>query len=109
MLLDVRTYRCKPGTIKAHLELYEKMGKAAQSRHLGQPFAYLTTETGNPNEYIHIWMYESAADREQKRAGMQADPDWNAYLAASAELGALEHQDNKLMRPVEFYPKPVRG
>ncbi|HSP25440.1 MAG TPA: NIPSNAP family protein [Saliniramus sp.] len=109
MLLDVRTYRCKPGTIKAHLALYEKMGKAPQTRHLGQPFAYLTTETGNPNEYIHIWMYESAADREQKRAGMQADPDWNAYLAASAELGALEHQDNKLMRPVDFYARPVRG
>jgi hypothetical protein len=109
MLLDVRTYRCKPGTLKAHLALYEKMGKAPQSRHLGAPLAYLTTETGNPNEYIHIWMYESAADREQKRAGMQADADWIAYLAASAELGALEHQDNKLMRPVDFYPQPTRG
>ena len=27
MLLDIRTYRCKPGTIKKHLQLYEKMGK----------------------------------------------------------------------------------
>ena len=27
MLLDIRTYRCRPGTIKKHLELYEKMGK----------------------------------------------------------------------------------
>ena len=47
MLLDVRTYTCKPGTIKAHLDLYEKMGKEPQTRNLGQPLAYLTTETGN--------------------------------------------------------------
>ena len=28
MLLDIRTYRCKPGTIKKHLELYEKWVKS---------------------------------------------------------------------------------
>ncbi|HTO51718.1 MAG TPA: NIPSNAP family protein, partial [Burkholderiales bacterium] len=55
MLLDVRTYTCKPGMIKKHLALYEKMGKGPQTRHLGQPFAYLVTETGNPNQYLHIW------------------------------------------------------
>ena len=26
MLLDVRTYTCRPGTIKKHLALYEKLG-----------------------------------------------------------------------------------
>jgi hypothetical protein len=104
MLLDVRTYRCRPGTTKKHLELYERLGKAPQTRHLGPPLAYLLTETGNPNEFVHIWVYESAADRETKRAAMQADPEWQAYLAASAELGALEHQDNRLMRPAGFFP-----
>ena len=64
MLLDVRTYTCKPGTIKPHLALYEQMGKAPQSKHLGQPLAYLVTETGNPNQYVHIWVYENAGDRE---------------------------------------------
>ena len=87
MLLDVRTYTCKPGTIKNHLELYERMGKAPQSKHLGQPLAYMTTETGNPNQYIHIWVYENAGDREVKRAAMWADPDWIAYTQESAKLG----------------------
>lgn len=108
MLLDVRTYTCRPGTIKKHLELYEKMGKVPQTRNLGQPFAYLTTETGNPNEYVHIWMYESAGDREKRRAAMMADPDWLAYMAESAKLGALESQQNKLMVPVGFYPAPKK-
>ena len=104
MLLDVRTYTCKPGTIKKHLALYERMGKAPQTKHLGQPFAYLVTETGNPNQYLHIWAYEDAADRERRRAAMQADPDWIAYLEESAKLGALEAQQNRLMKPVDFFP-----
>jgi len=104
MLLDVRTYTCKPGTIKKHLALYERMGKAPQTKHLGQPFAYLVTETGNPNQYLHIWAYENAADRERRRAAMQADPDWIAYLEESAKLGALEAQQNRLMKPVDFFP-----
>ncbi|MEM7250021.1 MAG: NIPSNAP family protein [Pseudomonadota bacterium] len=106
MLLDVRTYTCRPGTIKEHLELYEKLGKGPQTKHLGQPLAYLITETGNPNQYVHIWVYENAGDREAKRGAMQADPDWINYTQESAKLGALEHQENKLMRPVDFFPSP---
>ena len=104
MLLDVRTYTCRAGTIKQHLELYEKMGKGPQTRHLGQPLAYLQTETGNVNQYVHIWVYENAADREQRRAAMWADPDWLAYTQESAKLGALIEQENKLMTPVSFFP-----
>ncbi len=104
MLLDVRTYTCRPGTIKKHLALYEKLGKAPQTKHLGQPFAYLVTETGNVNQYIHIWAYEDAADRAKRRAAMMADPDWMTFMEESAKLGALEHQENRLMTPVSFFP-----
>lgn len=106
MLLDVRTYRVKPGTMKAHFELYEKYGKPAQTRHLGQPLAYLRTETGDPNEYQHIWVYENAGDREKKRAAMLADPDWQDYLKRSTDLGALISQSNRLMVPVDFFAPP---
>jgi hypothetical protein len=104
MLLDVRIYTCRPGTIKKHLALYERMGKGPQTRHLGEPFAYLQTETGNVNQYIHIWKYADAADRAKKRAAMQADPEWQAFMEESAKLGALEHQQNQLMTPVSFFP-----
>ena len=103
MLFDVRTYRCKPGTINAHLELYEKMGKPSQFRCLGEPALYMKTETGDPNEYVHIWVYENAGDREAKRAALWQDEEWLAYTRASAELGALESQTNKLMTPVGFH------
>ena len=106
MLLDVRTYTCKPGTIKKHLEVYEQFGKAPQTKHLGQPIAYLVTETGNVNQYVHIWGYENAGDREAKRAAMWADPDWITYTQESAKLGALINQENKLVFfVINFYIK----
>ena len=109
MLLDVRTSCCRPGTIKKHLALYEEFGKAPQSKNLGQPLAYLTTETGNPNEYVHIWVYKNAADREARRAAMWAVADWVAYTKKSAELGALVSQSNKLMTPVDFFEFKYTG
>lgn len=107
MLIDVRTYIVKPGSLVAHLEVYEKYGKAPQSRHLGQPLAYLKTETGNPNEYIHMWVFKNAADREAKRKTMWADPDWLTYVKHSAQLGALVNQSNRLMTPVDFFDFPA--
>lgn len=103
MLFDVRTYTCKPGALAAHLKLYEEYGMGPQTRNLGQPFAYMVGETGNPNQYIHIWMYENAGDRESRRAAMWSDPDWLAYVEKSAGLGALERQENVLMNNAGFW------
>ena len=103
MLFDVRTYTCRPGMLKPHLKLYEDYGLTPQTRNLGAPFAYMIGETGNPNQYIHIWMYENAADRETRRTAMWTDPDWLAYVKKSGELGALEKQENILMNNVSFW------
>lgn len=104
MLIDMRTYTVRPGTMRAHLELYEKHGFAPQKRHLGEPFAYLTCETGNPNSYVHMWLYEDAGDRARRRAAMMADPDWQNYLKLSGEAGYLISQENRHMVPVSFAP-----
>ena len=106
MLLDARTYTCRPGTINQHLDLYEKLGKGPQTKHLGNPLAYMKCETGDPNKYMHIWMYENAGDRETKRAAMWADADWIRYTEESAKLGALEKQENSLWSPVSFFSSP---
>lgn len=102
MLIDVRTYVAKIGMLPKHLELYKTYGFAVQCRHLGNPLAILTTETGHQNEYVHMWVFESAADREQRRGALAKDPEWQDYLKKARELGALIRQDNRLMTPVEF-------
>ena len=40
---------------------------------------------------------------EKKRTAMWADQDWINYTQESAKLGALESQENKLLKPVDFY------
>ncbi|KFB09218.1 NIPSNAP family protein [Nitratireductor basaltis] len=103
MLYDHRTYVCRPGTIKKHLALYEQHGWPVQRKHLGEPLLYAATETGDVNSYVHIWVYESAGDRESKRAKLQADPAWQNYLKLSAEAGYLISQNNKLLKPTPFF------
>jgi hypothetical protein len=103
VLYDVRTYVCRPGTIRPHLALYAEHGFATQKKHLGEPLAYLQTETGDLNSYVHIWVYQDAGDRAQRRAALQADPQWAEYLKRSADAGYLVSQSNRLMTPVAFW------
>ena len=107
MIFDVRTYTCKPATIKAHMALYEEHGLGPQTRHLGQPIVYGVTEVGDVNTYVHIWVYDDIADRARKRTAMWADPDWLAYTKKSAELGALIKQENTILNAASFYKMPV--
>jgi NIPSNAP protein len=104
VLIDHRYYRIKPGMVPAHLDIYEKHGFAAQSRHLGKPFAYLFTESGDVNTLVHMWLYDDVADRAKKRAAMAADPEWQNYLRLNNEAGYVVSQQNNLMLPTRFAP-----
>ena len=75
MIVDHRTYRIKPTQMQRHLDIYGEFGFAAQSRHLGQPHAYMFAESGDMNTLVHQWVYEDAADRARRRAAMMADPE----------------------------------
>jgi hypothetical protein len=103
VLYDVRTYTCRPGTLKRHLALYAEFGFDTQRRHLGDPVLYLQTETGDVNSYTHIWEFADAADRAAKRAALQADPGWAGYLTRSADAAFLVSQENRLMVRTPFF------
>jgi hypothetical protein len=104
VLVDHRYYHIKPGMTGAHLDLYEKHGFAAQTRHLGQPLAYMYTESGEVNTLVHIWCYEDANDRMAKRAAMWKDPEWVSYAKQMVDSEYLVGQKNNLMIPAKFAP-----
>ena len=104
MLLDVRTYTTLPGRVPAQLELYKKYGYPVQLRYMGEPLCYAVAESGTLNTSTHVWVYESAADREEKRGRMAQDPDWKVYVAENAKAGHIIEQKNTLMTPVAFAP-----
>ena len=65
------------------------------SAHMGEPLCYLVAESGSLNTFVHCWVYESAADREQKRAKMMQDPDWKHFLSGERQgrqCHRAEHQ-----------------
>ena len=88
MLIDHRTYRVKPGTVQAHLDIYEQYGFAAQTPHLGKPVAYMFAESGDLNTIVHIWAYEDAADRAKQRAA-HAGRSGMADLSEEEQRGRL--------------------
>lgn len=106
MLYDLRTYRCRPGTVAKQLALYAEAGFDAQCCHLGVPLFYGTVETGDVNSYVHLWQYDNAADREARRAALYRDPDWRDYRARGAELGYQIAQENTLLIPAPFWMSP---
>ena len=104
MLLDHRTYTVRAGALRKQLALYEKHGLAHQKRHFGEPLAWLVSETGDVNSYVHIWVYDDAADRTRRREALFKDPEWLKYLEMSAEAGNVIKQESRLMSPAPFAP-----
>jgi hypothetical protein len=104
VIVDLRTYRLIPGRVPAQLELYGKLGYPVQLRYMGEPLCYLVGESGQLNTFVHGWVYESAGDREQKRAAMMKEPDWQAYLRKNVETGYIVDQRTSLMVPAKFAP-----
>lgn len=103
MLIDHRTYTVRPGTMKEQIDLYQKHGFAVQRRHLGEPLAFLIDDGGEVvSAYVHIWVYEDAADRRRKRDALHADPEWQTYVRLNKEAGHLLKQEVRLMKPASF-------
>jgi len=104
VLVDLRTYTVRPGTMPAQIALYQKFGYPVQLRYMGEPHFYLIAETGELNTLVHGWVYENAGDREAKRAAMAQDPDWKVYLAENVKADNIVAQRTSLMTPAPFAP-----
>lgn len=104
MIIDLRTYSVRPGTLGQQLALYEKYGYPVQLRYMGEPLFYLTAETGELNTMVHGWVYDSAGDREAKRTQMAKDPDWKVYLDENLKAGNIVAQRTSLMNAAPFAP-----
>jgi NIPSNAP len=98
MIIDERTYQIAGGKMNELLALYEKEGFAVQTKYLGKPFGYFIGEVGPVNHIVHMWAYESMAEREQKRAQMQADPAWQAYLVKAGPY--FVKMENRILKSI---------
>jgi len=103
MIVDIRTYTCHAHRIADWIALYKEAGWPLQKQYLGRCRGWYITTEGRLNTVIHIWEYDSQADREIRRTAMAKDPAWQDFLTKSKGLGAFVSQENTLARPSEFY------
>lgn len=101
MFYEIRTYRLKNGSIAEYLQVVGETGITIQKKHLGQLVGYFYSEIGPVNEIVHIWAFTSLDDREERRARLMADPDWQAFLPCIRDL--IEVAENKIMKPATFW------
>lgn len=100
MIIDERTYTIAPGLLGEYLDNHIAVALPIMRRRLGDPFGYFTTETGDLNQFVHLWLYRNMIDREQRRAALYADPQWLAYRRDVGERRWVLHQYNRLLRVV---------
>jgi hypothetical protein len=74
MIIEMRTYTVKSNTA---LETEERFGKALPNRTKFSPMAaFWHSEVGQLNQVIHIWPYESLAERDRVRAAAAKADGW---------------------------------
>ncbi len=100
MIVEERTYTLQPGTAPEYLSRYERHGLPVQLPILGHLVGYFSSEIGVLNQVVHLWAYEDLSERARRRAELQANPDWQAYLATIRPL--IVRQESRILIPAPF-------
>jgi NIPSNAP len=102
VIVEQRDYHVFTGKLNELVALYAHEGIAIQQEVLGGLVAVFTTDVGALSTYTSLWRYESFGDREERRARLQADERWRAFLAKIQPL--IHTQQNRILVPTSFSP-----
>jgi hypothetical protein len=102
VIVEQRDYHVFTGKLPELLRLYETEGIEIQKRYLGRLIGAFTTDVGAVSTYTHIWAYDDYAERERRRAELQADEQWHDFLAKIQPL--IHTQQNRILIPTSFSP-----
>jgi len=103
MIVDHRVYTIKPNRLNRFLETYERKALPLQRKYLGEPYGFFVSHIGPLNRVVHLWLYESLADQEQRRDAMEADPEWQAYRRVALEEDTLVDMEDQILKPAPFF------
>jgi hypothetical protein len=102
VIVEERDYHVYTGKLNELVGLYESEGIALQERYLGRLIGAFTTDVGSLSTYTHLWAYDDYAERQRRRAELQADQTWVAFLAKIQPL--IHTQENRILIPTSFSP-----
>ena len=95
---ELRMYRMNLGRATGFAAAYRDILPVREkySRNIG----LWTGEVPQPNEFWHMWNYQSMAERAKARGDLFKDPDWLAFLAGQA--GAIVEMNNVMLLPTDY-------
>ena len=102
MIVEQRDYHVVTGKLSELVALYAEEGIAIQEEILGGLVGVFTTDVDALSTYTSFWRYASYADREQRRARLQADERWKQFLGKIQPL--IHTQQNRILLPTAFSP-----
>jgi hypothetical protein len=102
VIVEQRDYRVFTGKLNELVRLYAEEGISIQEEILGGLIGVFTTDIGALSTYTSLWRYDSFAEREQRRAHLQADERWQRFLGKIQPL--IHTQQNRILVPTAFSP-----
>jgi hypothetical protein len=102
LIVEQRDYHVYTGKLVELVRLYDEEGIAIQQEILGGLIGVFTTDVGSLSTYTSLWAYDNFAEREQRRARLQADERWQGFLARIQPL--IHTQHNRILVPTAFSP-----
>ncbi len=103
MIVEQRDYHVYTGKLPELVRLYADEGIAIAAEVLGGFVGAFTTDIGALSTYtLAVALREPDAEREERRALLQARDDWQAFLGKIQPL--IHTQQNRILVPTSFSP-----
>jgi hypothetical protein len=102
LIVEERSYHVFTGKLPEVVRLYAEEGTAVQQEILGNLVGAFTVDVGDVSTIVHLWGYDSYAERERRRAVLQADDRWKAFLAKIQPL--IHTQKTRMLLPTPYSP-----
>jgi NIPSNAP protein len=102
LIVEERTYHVFTGKLPDVVRMYAEEGTAIQQEHLGNLVGAYTVDVGDVSSIVHLWGYESYAERERRRALLQADQRWKDFLPRLQPM--IHTQRTRILIPTSYSP-----
>ena len=102
MIIEMRSYDLRPGAVPEYEKAFAAgLDHRQQFSKLG---AFWHTEFGSLNRVIHVWPYESMAERDRLRAASMKPGAW-----PPGGTDLILSQESKIIEPAPFSPALTEG
>ena len=104
MIHELRIYHCLSGRLPALLNRFDTITLKIWERHGIRQAGFWTVAIGDSNQDLYYLLeWESLAERDEKWAAFQADPEWIEKRAQTEADGRIvETISNLILQPTSF-------